>query len=411
MSIKICNGFIYRPDFKFHTGSMTLEGSQIVAISPCDSDTSSPADISHNAHICLDARGCYVIPGLIDIHFHGCTGADFCDGTPDTLYQLAHYEASQGITGICPASMTLPETDLIKIMKNAAEFRDFQQAEAKQSISATYAKASSTLQSCADFLGIHLEGPFLSQAKCGAQNALFLHKPDYALFHKLQQQANGLIRIVDVAPEEDTDDTFISAISRGHSQECCLSLAHTAADYNTCMTAFAKGASHVTHLFNAMNPFNHREPGLIGAAYDTQACSVELICDGIHVSPAVVRMTFQLFTAERIILVSDSMRATGMSNGSYSLGGQKVTVSDRLATLDNGTIAGSVTNLMDCVRLAVSFGIPLESAVRCATANPSHRIGADDCYGYLNPGYTANVVILNPDLSLRHVILRGKLLF
>lgn len=393
MRIQISNGLIFHPDFQFHPGSLTLEDGQIAEISCCSSIKESSSAIPGDAPLRLDAEGCYVIPGLIDIHFHGCAGADFCDGTPDALYQIARYEAAQGITGICPASMTLSEADLLKIMDNAAEFSN-----------------NGNHQACADFLGIHLEGPFLSQAKCGAQNPAFLQKPDISLLRRLQQHAKGLIRIVDIAPEEDTDDTFIPAVLQEYPQKCSISLAHTTADYNTCMSAFAKGASHVTHLFNAMNSFNHRAPGLIGAAYDTPHCKVELICDGIHIVPAVVRMAFQLFTAERIILISDSMRATGIPDGTYSLGGQTVTVSGRHATLENGTIAGSVTNLMDCMRHAVSFGIPLESAVRSATANPAHSIGVDDRYGYLKPGYAANIVILNPDLSLRHVILHGKLL-
>lgn len=410
MSIQICNGLIYQPDFQFHPGNLTLEGSKIAEYSSYSSVALS-SDKTHTTDTTLDARGCYVIPGLIDIHFHGCAGADFCDGTPDTLNRITHYEALQGITGICPASMTLPENVLLQIMQNAADFYDQQQAEAKHSQSQAHSHASDIWLSRADFLGIHLEGPFLSPMKCGAQNPAFLQKPDSALFRRLQQQAKGLIRIVDMAPEEDADGSFISTISREHAQKCRISIAHTAADYDTCMTAFSKGASHVTHVFHAMNRFHHREPGLIGAAYDTPACEVELICDSIHATPSAVRMAFQLFTAERIVLISDSMRATGMPDGTYSLGGQRVTVSGRLATLDSGTLAGSVTNLMDCMRLAVSFGIPLESAVRCVTANPARSIYADDRYGYLKPGYIANVVILNPDLSLRHVILRGKLLF
>lgn len=380
MTINIINGAIYQPDYQFHAGSLEIKGEYINGI-----HTSSADRTASRFDKIMDVSGCYVIPGLIDIHFHGCANADFCDSTPDSLKKLAAYQASQGITGICPASMTLPQNDLLRIMENAATYVDARHESA-------------------DFLGIHLEGPFLSPQKCGAQNPAFLQKPDIALFHRLQEKAKGLIRIVDIAPETDTDFTFI----RNITDKCRVSLAHTAAGYDTCMAAFHAGASHVTHLFNGMSEFNHRKPGLIGAAYDTPACDVELICDGIHVTPSVIRMAFQLFTDERIVLISDSIRATGMPDGEYSLGRQPVKVSGNLATLNNGTIAGSVTNLMDCMRLAVSFGIPPESAIRCATANPARSIGADNCYGYLKPGYIANVVILNPDFSMRHVILHGK---
>lgn len=375
--MKITNGNIYLPDYQFHAGTLEIRNNRIA-------DSCNP--IMADEEI-LDATGCYVIPGLIDLHFHGCNGADFCDGTADAIQKITAYEAAQGITGICPASMTLPEAELSRIMANAAAY--------------------SCPQLHADLLGVRLEGPFLSAAKCGAQNPAFLHEPDITFFHRLQEQAQGLIRIIDVAPEKDIHSDFIREISKA----CIVSLAHTTADYATCMDAFAAGASQVTHLFNAMNGFNHRAPGLIGAAYDSPACNVELICDGIHVAPAAIRMTFQLYTDARIILISDSMRAAGMPDGEYSLGGQRVNVQGNRATLENGTIAGSVTNLMDCVRRAVSFGIPLESALRCATANPAHVLGVDDRYGYLKPGYIANVVILNPDLSLRKVILRGQLLF
>lgn len=398
MNIKIINGVLYQPDYQFHTGSLEINGESISAVHTVPStDTSTPFTQI------LDAAGGYVIPGLIDIHFHGCAGADFCDGTKSTLAKIAAYQASQGITGICPASMTLPEEDLLQIMESAAMYSD-------------------KCHDAADLLGIHLEGPFLSRTKCGAQNSDFLQKPDITLFRRLQEKANGMIRIVDVAPEEDIDFAFIRALSRntlcesstkslcGASRSCKISLAHTTADYDTCMAAFAAGASHVTHLFNAMNKFNHRKTGLIGAAYDTPSCDVELICDGIHVAPSAIRMAFQLFTDKRIILVSDSMRATGMPNGEYTLGGQTVKVSGALATLKDGTIAGSVTNLMDCVRHAVSFEIPPESAIRCATANPARSIGVDDCLGYLKPGYIANIVILNSDFSLRHVILHGRII-
>lgn len=393
MKLQIRNGQLYLPDYQFHPGILEINDEHITNIHFPTSET----DISTETDcIVLDADDSYVIPGLIDIHFHGCFGADFCDGTIDSLQTIAAYEASQGITGICPASMTLPENELLKIMENAHAF--------------TNSQAFAGSHAFSDFLGIHLEGPFLSAQKCGAQDASFLHKPDTALFYRLQKKSNGLIRIVDIAPEMKDAFSFIRSISTNPTLKCKVSLAHTAADYTTCQNAFTAGASHVTHLYNAMPEFHHRNPGLIGASYDTPACDVELICDGIHVNESAIRMTFQLFTEERIILISDSMRATGMPDGQYTLGGQTVNVSNHLATLTDGTIAGSVTNLMDCVRRAVSFGIPLESAVRCATANPARSIGMDDRIGYLKPGYLANVVILNQDLSLKHVILHGMII-
>lgn len=192
--------------------------------------------------------------------------------------------------------------------------------------------------------------------------------------------------------------------------EVVLSLAHTAADYDTAILAFEKGASHVTHMYNAMNPFTHRAPGLVGAAADTKKVEVELICDGVHIHPAAVRATFNLFGDDRIILISDSMMATGLEDGDYSLGGQAVKVVGNLATLKDGTIAGSATNLMDCMRTAVlKMGIPMESAVKCAAVNPAKSVGIYDRCGSITPGKRANVVLLQKeDLSLRQVIVEGK---
>jgi len=185
-----------------------------------------------------------------------------------------------------------------------------------------------------------------------------------------------------------------------------MSIAHTEADYDTAIGAFEKGASHVTHLYNAMNPYTHRAPGVVGAAADTRKVEVELICDGVHIHPAAVRTTFKIFGDDRIILISDSMMATGLEDGEYSLGGQAVKVVGNLATLQDGTIAGSATNLMDCMRTAVlKMGIPMESAVKCASANPAKSVGIYDQYGSITPGKMASLVLLKKeDLAIKQVI-------
>lgn len=335
----------------------------------------------------LDGGGCYAIPGLIDIHFHGCMGADFCDGTPEAIQTIADYEASQGITTILPATMTLPENELMQIMKTAAAFQNTQGAI---------------------LAGINMEGPFISPLKKGAQAPEHIRKPDVMLFRRLQAEAKGLIKLCDIAPEEEGAYEFISELK----DEVRISFAHTAADYNTAKKAYDLGACHATHLYNAMSPFAHRDPGVVGAACDSEHVHVELICDGIHIHPATVRATLEMFGEERVVMISDSMRATGLSDGSYTLGGQEVTVTGKLATLtSDGAIAGSCTNLMDCVRTAVKeMQIPLEIAVGCATINAAQSVGIYDTYGSLSEGKIANVVLLNKDLSIKAVILRGELL-
>ena len=307
----IISGNIYSTDFQFHKGNIIIEDDSIAKIEYAASS--------------IDAEECYIIPGLIDIHFHGCAGKDFCDGTLDSLDAIAKQEAIWGVTGICPASMTLSPEKLSSIMKNAREFYfsdnnsnfsnsnfstpNFSNPNTTSCDSGVIGTGSDISNCAADFLGIHMEGPFLSFAKRGAQNAAYLSKSDTALFQQLQDISGGLIKLVDVAPEEEGALAFIRHVS----SSCTVSLAHTAADYHRCMEAFQSGATHVTHLFNAMNPFSHREPGLPGAAFDTPGCDVELICDGIHLSPATIRMVFRLFSPEHIILISDSMMATGIS--------------------------------------------------------------------------------------------------
>lgn len=379
----IKNGFVYTEDFTFKPQTITLTDDRITQIgdSPAEEDT------------VIDAQDCYVIPGLTDIHFHGCVGHDFCDGNEEAIQSMAVYELKNGITNICPATMTLAEEVLSNICVCAAGYRNTQKA------SASKAEMGSTL------LGINLEGPFLSLAKKGAQNASFLHKPDIQMLKKLQKDADGLVKLVAIAPEEEGAMECIRALH----EEVTFSVAHTTANYVIAKKAMDNGAKHVTHLYNAMPPFTHREPGVIGAAADTPDCDVELICDGVHISAPVVRATFKLFGDDRIILISDSMMATGMSDGQYSLGGQAVTVKGNLATLADGTIAGSATNLMDCVRVAVKeMQIPLESAIKAAAYNPARSIGIDKEYGSIAPGKKANLVILNKDLSIRDIIFEGK---
>ena len=250
----------------------------------------------------LDASGCYVIPGLVDVHFHGCVGEDFSDATAEGLQKIADFELSQGVTYICPAGMTLPEDQLTKICENTAAHR---------------AKNASG----AEVVGAHLEGPFLSMAKKGAQNGDFLHAPDIDMLRRLQKAAQGSVKLVTVAPEEPNAMEFI----QGASQDgITVSVGHTAAGYDIASAAFAAGATHATHLYNGMPSLHHREPGVIGAAFDAPGTRVELICDGIHIHGSVVRLTFQMFGKERVVLISDSLRATGMPDGRYPFGGQEI---------------------------------------------------------------------------------------
>lgn len=332
----------------------------------------------------VDARDLMMIPGLVDIHFHGCKGADMCDGTKEALDVIMDYEASVGVTSVCPATMTIPRDELLAVMKNAGAY---------------------SYHGGAHLVGINMEGPFISPAKKGAQAAENIMHCDYEYFCQLQEVAGGLIKLVDIAPEEPGAMEFIDEVKG----KVVVSLAHTASDYDTAREAIEHGASHATHLYNAMPPMNHRNPGVIGAVRDSSECHVELICDGVHIHPSVIRATYAMFGAERIILISDSMRATGLEDGEYTLGGQPVKVRGNLATLHDGTIAGSATNLMDCLRFVVrEAGIPLETAVMCATANPAREIGIFDEVGSITAGKRADFILLNQNLEIVRVYIDGK---
>ena len=373
--MKLIGGQVFDLNEGFVLRDLCIDGEKIAAVSADD--------------VTLDVSSCYVIPGLVDVHFHGCVGEDFSDATPEGLQAMADYELSEGVTHICPAGMTLLEDQLTLICRNAAAHR-------------------SKNASGAELVGLHLEGPFLSYAKKGAQNGDFLHAPDIDMLRRLQNAAEGCVKLVTVAPEEPNGIEFIRAAT---GDDIHVSVGHTTAGYDIAREAFAAGADHATHLFNGMPPLHHRDPGVIGASFDNPKVMVELICDGIHIHESAVRSTFKMYGAHRVILISDSLRATGMPDGIYPFGGQEIEVHGNRATIAGHpeTLAGSVTSLMGCLRQAVAFGIPLADAVRAASYNPAKSIGIEDRVGTLEEGKEASIVVLNHDLSLKYVLLRGKI--
>lgn len=373
----IKNGQVFCADGVFRKKDVAFDGETILAVS--EPDTLS------GGNTILDASGQYVCPGLVDIHIHGANGQDFSDGTEESINAIAGYLAGQGVTSFLGTTMAFGENTLKAIFETV-----------KPMIGKAF-PGRAVLQ------GINMEGPFFSKAKKGAQNEEFIIDPDVAMFDALQKASGNAIRLLDIAPELSGSIALITEASKS----CRVSLAHTTADYDTAKKAFEAGASHVTHLFNAMPPLNHREPGVVGAAME-YANFVEIICDGIHLHPAIVRMIFRLFGRERVCIVSDSMRACGLPNGTYTLGGQTVTVHDGRCTLDDGTIAGSATNAAEGMRIAVKFGIPLEDALTAATITPARAAGISDTVGSLEKGKRADILILNKDLQPETVIVAGK---
>ncbi|SHJ55748.1 N-acetylglucosamine-6-phosphate deacetylase [Hespellia stercorisuis] len=394
----IRNVRVFRENQTFVPGTIVIKDGLFQAITLEGMTGRAGRAVDLTDETVLDGEGCYAIPGMIDLHFHGCKGYDFCDGTRQAIEEIARYEASIGVTAIAPATMTLPVEKLESILACGAAFAAEQRG----------AGSTDSIRRGADLIGVNMEGPFISAVKKGAQDARHIIPCDVDVYRRFQRAADGLVKFIGIAPEEGDAVSFIQAVK----DEVSVALAHTNADYDTAKAAFDAGADHAVHLYNAMPPFTHRAPGVVGAVADSRHVMSELICDGVHIHPSVVRTTFHMMGAERMILISDSMRATGMPDGQYTLGGLDVNVTGNRATLvSDGSLAGSATTLPDCVRVAVrEMQLPLETAVACATANPAKSLGVYDQYGSISAGKRADVVLWDSELKLKAVVKDGVLL-
>lgn len=375
--MKIVNGTLFT-ESGFYRGTLQVENGGIVSIA-----APSPEDGGEG---CVDAAGGYVLPGLLDIHIHGYAGCDASDPDPQALRRMARALAREGVTGFLGTTMALPRPELRQAAGNFAAFR------------------ASPEEDGAVLWGMHMEGPFFSRGKRGAQAESAIIPPDIPLFEEINRISGGMIRLVDVAPELPGALPFI----RRAAQTCAVSLAHTEADYDTAAQALRQGADHITHLYNAMPPYAHRAPGVIGAAADF-ARYCELIGDGVHLHPAVVRQTFSFFGGDRICLISDCMRAGGLPDGAYTLGGQAVRVENGKATLPDGTLAGSAVSLSECLRRVIRFGVPAEQAIRSATLIPAQSVGLGDVTGSLRPGKRADLVVMDAGWQVRLVMIGGRI--
>ncbi len=369
------NARIFCSDFQFHDGAFEVKNGRFGQILP----KYVPEDA-------IDLEGATVIPGLIDVHNHGNSGADFSDGSYEGLKKMAKYLAENGITSFAPASLTLPYDVLEKAFGTAKQLRDEEPAGHSR------------------LMGIQMEGPYFSEKKKGAQNGAYLKNPDFKGFKALYDGCGGLIRIVDVAPELPGAAEFVDQASR----LCTVSVAHTDSDYDHAKEAFARGATHLTHLYNAMPGIHHRNPGVIPAAVEDPKVRAEVICDGMHVHPASIRLAFAMFGGERMILVSDALRCCGMPDGEYELGGQPVFLEGNVAKLADGTLAGAATNLYDCVKNAILFGIDEADAVRAASYNPACSLGVQDQVGSIATGKLADFIVCRSDYSGRRVFMGGQ---
>ena len=370
------NARIYTKDFTFQNGAFEVKDGRFGAV--------LPDDVPEDA---IDLQGATVIPGLVEVHSHGNSGADFSDGDYEGLKAMARFFARCGATSFAPASMTLPYEILSKAFATAKRLRD----EAPEG--------------CSRIMGIQMEGPYFSYAKRGAQNPDYLKEPDFDGFQKLYDGCDGLIRIVDIAPELPGAAEFVAKAK----DLCTVSIAHTDSDYDRARAAVDAGVTHLTHLYNAMPAIHHRNPGVIPACVENEKVQAEIICDGYHIHPASVRLAFSMFK-NRMILVSDSGRCAGQPEGyQFDLGGQMAEIRGGVAKLvGSETIACSASNLWDCLSNAISWGVPEEEAVRAASYNPAKALNVQDKVGSIETGKYADFVITNADYSEKRVFLGGK---
>lgn len=330
----------------------------------------------------IDAKGAYVIPGLIDIHIHGYKGCDASDGKKDELLKIAAELPKNGVTAWCPTTMTIPMNEVQAALDVIGELKNKNKG--------------------AEILGANVEGPFINPAKKGAQDAQYIQKPNIEFVMNNQDK----IKLLTLAPEQDDDNRFIKYISE-HT-DITLSVGHTDATYEQTHSAFMNGASHVTHLFNAMTPFSHRAVGVIGAALSDDAVSCELIADTFHVSPVLYKIVAKL-KGNKLVLITDCMRAGGMPDGEYTLGGQPVTVKGVECRLHDGTIAGSILTLNRAVRNFMEHTrLPIYEVVNMASLNPARVIGEEKVRGSLEVGKYADMAIVEPDMTVRQTLIRGK---
>ena len=400
------NVYVFIRENRFLPGTVWIDGKKISRVELADAEclnggflkTNSSDDrvnvqtgsVLSDADV-YDGHGMYLIPGMIDLHFHGCLEYDFSDGTMEAIDEIARFELAHGVTSICPATLTLPVDRLEQILKTAVQYRKWQE---NQELRAT-------------LVGINMEGPFISREKCGAQNPAHIQKPSLPLLESFLNWSEGLVKIVGVAPEEEGAIDFISRAK----EKVTVAIAHSNAIYDEAMGGIRAGASHGIHLFNGMTALGHREPGIPGAVLQDDIVTAELICDGVHLHPAVAKMAATLLGENRTVLISDSIRGTGFGDGRYLIGDLEFDVKENRATLvEKGALAGSVTPLSECFRIAVlEMGIPLTTAVAAVTHNPARVLGIQNERGFIQEGCYADVVLLDQDLKVQKIWKEGRL--
>ncbi|RIW34661.1 N-acetylglucosamine-6-phosphate deacetylase [Bacillus salacetis] len=336
--------------------------------------------------------GCKAIPGFIDVHIHGVNGADVMDATPEALEKIADSLPGEGTTSFLATTITQSSNEIEKALKNAGDYIKNQERAGKS-----------------EAVGIHLEGPFVNPKRAGAQPSEHITEPNAELFSKWQTVSNHTIKLVTLAPEQPGGLELIR-----HLKENGIipSIGHSDATFEQTREAVLAGAAHVTHLFNQMSGLHHREPGVVGAAFLYEELKTELIADGVHVRPEVIKLAYNQKGSEGVILITDSMRAKCLKNGEYDLGGQSVTVKDGRAVLEDGTLAGSILRLGSAVKNMMDYtGCSLHDVIQMASANPAKQLNLFDRKGSIHNGKDADIVILDEEMEVVMTFCRGRLAY
>jgi len=380
----ISNGTIITPFQSLENKAISIEKGKITAIKE-----RKVMDIPAGVEV-IDAGNGFVVPGFIDIHVHGGGGSDIMDGKYEAVKQVATTHSRFGTTAFLPTTMTMSKDKIIRSLKSVHE---------------AFIKGTGA----AEILGINLEGPYINPEKKGAQKEKDIKRPSTREFLEFNQASGNLIRIVTIAPEMPG---AIDLIRWLHKKGIIASVGHSNATYKQVQEGILAGLSHVTHTFNAMRGFNHREPGVVGAALSSPKLILEMIADGIHLHPVAMKILIKIKEMGKIVLITDAMRAAGKPEGTYNLGGQEVTVTRGQARLKDGTLAGSVLTMDKAVcNMIDKVGVSLTEAIQMATANPARCLGVESKKGSLEPGKDADIVILNKKLKVELTMVKGKIVY
>ena len=377
MEQTILHANVYTPDQLYLDQTLEIQGGKIKAIHPTETN-------DQNKTAVFNASGMIVTPGLIDIHIHGGMGADAMDASQESLSRMSTFLSTHGITSFLATTLTAPQNAIDAVLGTI--------------------QAYPSDPAGAALLGAHIEGPYINIAYKGAQNPAYFRPPQQEEY--IRWIETGVVKMVTVAPEIEGMDAFISyAVANGVE----IAIGHSNASYDQVLHAADLGARHSTHLFNGMLGLHHREPGTVGGILSDPRISAHIIADGIHLHPAIVELVVRLKGADDTILISDAMRAAGLTDGKYDLGGQEVTVKNEEARLASGALAGSTLTLEKAIKNSMQFcRLDLSQILPMATCNPARALHLEDRKGAIQPGYDADLTFFNDEMDVQATMVMGK---